>query len=80
MPCARSTAWLERFDLLRGDDGALLPNPMRAVEAPRVEQRANDWLRPAEDQALLGVDCNAQERIIIWLLRWTGLRVGEATH
>jgi site-specific recombinase XerD len=71
-------AWLECFDLLRDPKGAPLLNPMRRITAPVAKQRANDWLRPAEDKALLAVDCNPQERIIIWLLRWTGLRVGEA--
>jgi integrase/recombinase XerD len=72
-------AWLERFDYLRDLDGRAVPNPMRRITAPAVEQRANDWLRPHEDRALLGVDCNGQERIILQLLRWSGLRVGEAT-
>ena len=72
-------AWLERFDHLRDLDGRPVPNPMRRIMAPPVEQRANDWLRPHEDTALLDVECNAQERIILQLLRWSGLRVGEAT-
>ena len=72
-------AWLERFDHLRDVDGRAVPDPMRRITAPPVEQRANDWLRPHEDTALLGVECNAQERIILQLLRWSGLRVGEAT-
>jgi integrase len=53
---------------------------MRQIVAPPAEQRVNDWLRPAEDNALLTVDSNPQERIVVWLLRWTGLRVGEATQ
>jgi integrase len=73
-------SWLERFDLLRDEQGTPLRNPMSPITAPVAKQRANDWLRPAEDSALLEVDCNPQERIIIWLLRWTGLRVGEATR
>jgi integrase/recombinase XerD len=72
--------WLDRFDLLRDAGGALAPNPMRQILAPSVEQRPNDWLRPAEDTALLSMDCNPQEKIIVALLRWTGLRVGEATQ
>jgi integrase len=73
-------AWLDRFDLLRDADGSLVVNPMRRIVAPPAEQRVNDWLRPAEDKALLTVDCNPQERIVVWLLRWTGLRIGEATQ
>jgi integrase len=72
--------WLERFDLLRNADGALVPNPMRQILAPPADQRPNDWLRPGEDAALLSVACNPQEEILIALLRWTGLRVGEATQ
>ena len=71
-------SWLERFDLLRAPDGALIANPMRWVDAPRVEQRANDWLRPAEDRALLSASIPGHERFVVVLLRWTGLRVSEA--
>ena len=70
--------WMERFDLLRAPDGTLRPNPMRWVEAPRVEQRANDWLRPVEDRALHAAPIPDHERFIVLLLRWTGLRVSEA--
>jgi integrase len=73
-------AWLERFELLRDVGGGLVANPMRQIVAPPVEQRRNDWLRAAEDQALLTVECSPHERIVVWLLRWTGLRVGEATQ
>jgi integrase len=37
-----------------------------------------DWLREEEDQALLRAEMNRQERIVIFLLRWSGLRVSEA--
>jgi integrase/recombinase XerD len=71
--------WLEQFDLLRDAEGLPTSNPMRRISAPAAEQKANDWLRPSEDRALLSVECSAQEQIVVWLLRWTGLRVGEAT-
>ena len=51
---------------------------MLAVMAQATEQRPNDFLRPLEDQALLACRCSPVERIVIVLLRWTGLRVGEA--
>ena len=75
-------AWLERFDLLVNAEGTQVPNPMRRITAPAAEQRANDWLRPAEDRALLGVECSQQERMVVLLLRWTGLRRGggDAPH
>jgi integrase len=56
----------------------LCRNPMRAVIAPPVERRANDFLTADEDAALLSVKCSEHERIVVWLLRWTGLRVSEA--
>jgi integrase len=71
-------AWMERFDLLRDARGMLLPNPRRALDAPRVDRRANDWLRSAEDRALLSAPIPDHERFIVMLLRWSGLRVGEA--
>jgi integrase len=71
-------AWLERFDLLQSGDGRPLPNPMRRVVAPKPEQRRNDWLRAFEDNALLDAPATETEQVIVWLLRWTGLRVSEA--
>ncbi len=51
---------------------------MGGVVAPSAEQRPNDFLRPIEDAALLSAPLPPQERIVVWLLRWTGLRVSEA--
>jgi len=70
--------WMDRYDLMLDANGAHIPNPMRRVEAPRVQQRANDWLRPGEDRALLSAPIPQHERFIVLLLRWSGLRVGEA--
>jgi integrase len=72
--------WLDRFGLLVDERGQPRRNPMEQIAPPTVEQRPNDRLQPHEDYALLAVECNAEERIIIWLLRWTGLRVGEAVE
>ena len=71
-------SYLERAGLLRGAAGAATQNPMLAVIAPALEQRANDFLRPIEDQALLECGSPPAERMLVWLLRWTGLRVSEA--
>ena len=71
-------SYLERSGLLRDAAGAATQNPMLAVVAPALEQRANDFLRPIEDQALLDCGSPPAERILVWLLRWTGLRVSEA--
>ncbi len=62
----------ERMSLLTSS------NPMIGVITPASEQRPNDFLRPVEDAALLRAHLRPQERILIWLLRWTGLRVAEA--
>jgi integrase len=71
-------AWLDRFDLLRDAIGSPLQNPMRQIIAPRAEQKRNDWLQPAEDAALLDCPTTPTERIVVRLLRWTGMRVSEA--
>ena len=70
--------YLERFELLRGRDGRPARNPMRAIVAPRVQQQKNDFLHPAEEAALLAAASTAGERLLLWLLRYSGLRVSEA--
>jgi integrase/recombinase XerD len=62
------------------DDRGLLEgrNPVERIKAPRVRRRPNDRLRVNEDGALLEACATEQEKVLIWLLRWTGLRVGEA--
>jgi integrase len=52
---------------------------MRRIIPPRAAQATNDWLRPSEDEALRACPGTLQERFLIALLRWSGLRVGEAT-
>ena len=71
-------AYLARMDLLQSDAGERLPNPMLALGVPRVPQRSNDWLSHDEQLRLLAAATSPDERIIISLLRWTGVRVGEA--
>jgi integrase len=66
-------AFLERFDLIQGR------NPKRQIDAPRVDRKANDWLGRGEEEALLRAVRTPQERILVHLLRFTGLRIGEAT-
>lgn len=68
-------AFLERSGVIVPGVGS---NPMSGVVAPTLEQRPNDFLRPIEDAALLRALLPPQERIVVWLLRWTGLRVSEA--
>ena len=71
-------AYLEQAEFLVGVDGSLRRNPVRTIDAPRCPQRPNDFLRPHEDRALLSADCSHHHRIVVWLLRYTGVRVAEA--
>jgi integrase len=70
--------YLEHAELLTGDDGRPKRSPVRTIETPACPQRPNDFLRPPEDRALLRADCPHQRRIIVWLLRYTGVRAAEA--
>jgi site-specific recombinase XerD len=71
--------FLERFDYLVDENGQRLRNPALALEAPTIKPAAElDWLKAEEDDALLAVEMNQRERIIVSLLRMTGLRLSEA--
>jgi integrase/recombinase XerD len=63
--------FLERYEMVER-------NPARQLEVPKIPPRVNDWLRPAEDDALLIACRSPQERIVVPLLRFAGLRGGEA--
>jgi integrase/recombinase XerD len=71
--------YLRSRDLLIGPDGHERANPVDRIEKPKLRRRPNDWLRDEEDRALLNAPLTEQEQIVIWLLRWTGLRIGEAS-
>lgn len=71
-------AYLEQAEFLVGSDGAPRRNPVRTIDAPPCPQRPNDFLRPYEDRALLNTECPHHHRIVVWLLRYTGVRVAEA--
>jgi integrase/recombinase XerD len=45
---------------------------------PQEERKANDWLNSKEDEALLRAARTPQERIVVYLVRFSGLRIGEA--
>ncbi len=71
--------FLDRFGLLVDADGGLIRNPALALELPVIPVKPElDWLRADEDEALLSCPMNAREDIIVFLLRMTGLRLGEA--
>lgn len=72
-------AFLDRFGLLADRNGGLLRNPALALELPVIPVKPElDWLRAEEDGAFLLCPMNAREDIVIFLLRMTGLRLGEA--
>jgi integrase len=71
-------AYLSRTDRLVDDRGRSVANPASRLELPRRRQKPIDYLTPEEDEALLAAEGTPQEEIIVWLLRSTGIRVGEA--
>jgi len=71
-------AFLDSHDELRDSDGIRARNPMIAIDPPKLRQRPNDFLNGDEAAALLAAAVSPQERIVTMLLRWTGLRNGEA--
>jgi integrase len=70
--------FLSDHGLLVDDEGRPVTNPMLALERPKFKQRPNDWLRKGEDDTLLEMPVSELEEILVWLLRWSGLRLGEA--
>jgi integrase len=66
------------YGFLVDADGRPVRNPALALEAPPVKQKQNDWLRGDDDNRLLDLPMKPHEEILIWFLRWTGLRVSEA--
>jgi integrase/recombinase XerD len=73
-------AALRRFyDYL--DDRELLVgrNPFDRIKPPKQKRKPNDWLREDEDEALYRGCVTRQERMLHALLRFAGLRIGEAT-
>jgi integrase/recombinase XerD len=63
--------FLDRFGYLRS-------NPMRRIDRPAIVKRTPDWLSVDEDAAMLGAVSTPLERILVPLLRWTGMRSSEA--
>src|SRR5262249_6161257 len=59
----------------------LLPdrNPFARIKPPKQRRKPNDWLHPDEDEAIYEAAVSPQERILHALLRYAGLRIGEAT-
>jgi integrase len=70
--------FLTNYGFLVDETGRPAQNPALALEPPTIKRKPNDWLRGGEDEALLELPMLPHEEIIVWLLRWTGLRLGEA--
>ena len=65
--------YLERLDHVKS-------NPLRKLDPPKGERKANDYLSPEEDERLICAPVTPRERIIIAWLRYTGMRADvEAT-
>lgn len=69
--------YLDSTDALVDSEGREVRNPVDRVERPRARRKANDWLSPEEDAAILEAPIDARERVVIALFRWTGMRVSE---
>src|SRR5262249_55501379 len=60
-------------------DGHPFRNPALALEAPVIRPAAEiDWLHEEEDGRLLEAMLKPRERMLVYLLRFTGLRLQEA--
>jgi integrase len=70
--------YLSRTGRLIDADGREVPNPARRLGMPKRPQNRIDYLTPEEDDALLACRGTPQEEIVVWLLRFTGVRAGEA--
>jgi len=70
--------YLDRFDYLIDARGRTVRNPMLKVDLPARACKPINWLKPAEDAALLACAGSESEKIVVWLLRHTGIRVSEA--
>ena len=75
---ARFYDYLDSRDMLVDEDGRELRNPCDRIERPRSRRKPNDYLSADETQALLAACSTPQERAILDVLRWTGLRISEA--
>jgi integrase/recombinase XerD len=54
-------------------------SPAERIESPKVRRDGEiQWLRGRDDDDVLRCAYSPNERIIVWLLRWTGMRVSEA--
>jgi len=71
-------SYLDRKNLLVDKEGKTVRNPIVGLDAPKRVSKPIDWLSDSEDRALLAYQGSPVEMILVWLLRYTGLRVDEA--
>jgi integrase len=69
--------FLESRELLVDESGNEVRDRMALVDSPRREQRPIDYLSREDDDALLAYEGEPHEELIVWLLRETGIRIGE---
>ena len=71
-------AYLERTESLLDAEGKPVTNRAALLESPQRQAKAIDYLTPQEDAAILAFQGKPHEVFLVQLLRFTGLRVGEA--
>jgi integrase len=69
--------YLDDLDLMEDEEGREIPSPVR-YKLPSLAPRAIDYLSEEEDRALLKAPITPQERMLVFLLRWSGMRIAEA--
>jgi site-specific recombinase XerD len=70
--------FLDRFDLLTDEDGAPIRNPLRNLDVPSAAAPHREHLGGEAAAKLLATAGTPRQKIVLNLLRWTGLRAGEA--
>lgn len=70
--------YLSTYGLLVDKAGRPVLNPTLVLEVPDIAQKTNDWLREAEWEALRQTPMSGDEKFLVALLGYTGLRIGEA--
>jgi len=70
--------FLDRFDLLVDEAGILIKNPLRNLDVPPAMAPRCEHLTGEAAAKLLAAARTPRQKIVLNLLRWTGVRAGEA--
>jgi integrase/recombinase XerD len=70
--------FLRERDMLLDENGRDLQSPFQYLKPGKRDPRQPDPLTAEEDRLLLSAPMTAQERILVYLLRFSGLRISEA--